>query len=206
MKVYYDKDADLSPHQGQEGHHRRLRLAGPCARAEPERLRRQGHRRPAQGRRLLGQGEEGRPQGRRSRRGGQGRRRRHDPAARRAASPRSTTNDVEPNIKKGATLAFAHGFNIHYGQVVPRADLDVVMIAPKAPGPHRALDLRAGRRRADADRRPPGQVAARRATSRCPTRRPSAAASAASSRPTSAKRPRPTCSASRPCCAAARSS
>src|SRR4029078_3330525 len=43
-------------------------------------------------------------------------------------------SDVEPRIKKGATLAFAHGFNIHYGQVVPRADLDVVMIAPKAPG------------------------------------------------------------------------
>ena len=42
--------------------------------------------------------------------------------------------DVEPNIKKGATLAFAHGFNIHYGQVMPRADLDVVMVAPKAPG------------------------------------------------------------------------
>jgi len=42
--------------------------------------------------------------------------------------------EVEPNIKKGATLAFAHGFNIHYGQVVPRDDLDVVMIAPKAPG------------------------------------------------------------------------
>src|SRR6266481_4878529 len=41
---------------------------------------------------------------------------------------------VEPHIKNGATLAFAHGFNIHYGQVVPRADLDVVMIAPKAPG------------------------------------------------------------------------
>jgi ketol-acid reductoisomerase len=41
---------------------------------------------------------------------------------------------VEPNIKQGATLAFAHGFNIHYGQVAPRADLDVVMIAPKAPG------------------------------------------------------------------------
>ncbi len=43
-------------------------------------------------------------------------------------------NEIEPNIKKGATLAFAHGFNIHYGQVVPRADLDVVMVAPKAPG------------------------------------------------------------------------
>src|SRR6202162_5333439 len=42
--------------------------------------------------------------------------------------------DVAPNIKKDATLAFAHGFNIHYGQVAPRADLDVVMIAPKAPG------------------------------------------------------------------------
>src|SRR6187401_1137836 len=43
-------------------------------------------------------------------------------------------SEVEPNIKKGATLAFAHGFNIHYGQVVPRADVDVVMVAPKAPG------------------------------------------------------------------------
>ena len=43
-------------------------------------------------------------------------------------------NDVEPNIKKGSILAFAHGFNIHFGQVVPRADLDVVMVAPKAPG------------------------------------------------------------------------
>src|SRR5438477_12890943 len=43
-------------------------------------------------------------------------------------------SEVEPNIKKGAALAFAHGFNIHYGQVVPRADLDVVMVAPKAPG------------------------------------------------------------------------
>ncbi len=43
-------------------------------------------------------------------------------------------NDVEPNIKKGAALAFAHGFNVHYNQVVPRADLDVIMIAPKGPG------------------------------------------------------------------------
>jgi ketol-acid reductoisomerase len=42
--------------------------------------------------------------------------------------------EIEPNIKKNATLAFAHGFNVHYGAVVPRADLDVVMIAPKAPG------------------------------------------------------------------------
>jgi ketol-acid reductoisomerase len=43
-------------------------------------------------------------------------------------------DEVESNIRKGATLGFAHGFNIHYGQVKPREDLDVVMIAPKAPG------------------------------------------------------------------------
>lgn len=43
-------------------------------------------------------------------------------------------NEIEPNIKQGATLAFSHGFSIHYNQVVPRADLDVIMIAPKAPG------------------------------------------------------------------------
>ncbi len=43
-------------------------------------------------------------------------------------------NDVEPHIRQGASLAFAHGFNVHYGQVVPRDDLDVWMVAPKAPG------------------------------------------------------------------------
>lgn len=42
--------------------------------------------------------------------------------------------EIEPNIKQGATMAFAHGFAIHYNQVVPRADLDVIMVAPKAPG------------------------------------------------------------------------
>ncbi|MCX7897974.1 MAG: ketol-acid reductoisomerase [Rhodocyclaceae bacterium] len=42
--------------------------------------------------------------------------------------------EVEPHLKKGAALGFAHGFNIHYNQVVPRADLDVIMIAPKGPG------------------------------------------------------------------------
>ncbi len=67
---------------------------------------------------------------------------------------------IEPNLKECATLAFAHGFAIHYNQIVPRADLDVIMIAPKAPG-------------------------------------------RASSRRRSPRRPRPTCSASRPCSAAA---
>ncbi|MFM2343591.1 MAG: Ketol-acid reductoisomerase [Pseudomonadota bacterium] len=46
----------------------------------------------------------------------------------------SVYRHIEPIIKKGAALAFAHGFNVHYGQVTPRADLDVIMIAPKAPG------------------------------------------------------------------------
>jgi ketol-acid reductoisomerase len=43
-------------------------------------------------------------------------------------------SEVEPNLKKGGALAFAHGFNIHYGQVQPRKDIDVWMVAPKAPG------------------------------------------------------------------------
>ncbi len=42
--------------------------------------------------------------------------------------------EIEPNIQQGAALAFAHGFSIHYNQIVPRTDLDVIMIAPKAPG------------------------------------------------------------------------
>ena len=41
---------------------------------------------------------------------------------------------VEPHIKSGAALAFAHGFNIHFRQIEPRSDLDVIMIAPKGPG------------------------------------------------------------------------
>lgn len=41
---------------------------------------------------------------------------------------------IGTNMKQGAALAFAHGFNIHFGQIEPRADLDVIMIAPKGPG------------------------------------------------------------------------
>ncbi len=43
-------------------------------------------------------------------------------------------DQIEPAIKTGAALAFAHGFNIHYEQIQPREDLDVIMIAPKGPG------------------------------------------------------------------------
>ena len=44
------------------------------------------------------------------------------------------TNEIEPNIKQGAAIAFAHGFNIHFELIQARADLDVIMIAPKGPG------------------------------------------------------------------------
>ncbi|MCG9479425.1 MAG: ketol-acid reductoisomerase [Actinomycetia bacterium] len=42
--------------------------------------------------------------------------------------------DIEPNLEAGNILCFAHGFNIHYNQIVPPADVDVIMIAPKGPG------------------------------------------------------------------------
>ena len=42
--------------------------------------------------------------------------------------------DVEPNLSAGDTLLFSHGFNIHFGQIVPAPDVDVIMIAPKGPG------------------------------------------------------------------------
>ena len=49
-------------------------------------------------------------------------------------------NDIAPHMAKGKTLMFAHGFNIHFGEIKPPADIDVSMIAPKAPG-HRVREL-----------------------------------------------------------------
>jgi ketol-acid reductoisomerase len=43
-------------------------------------------------------------------------------------------DQIEPNLKPGKAIAFAHGFNIHFGQIVPPKDVDVIMIAPKGPG------------------------------------------------------------------------
>ncbi|MFA9380163.1 MAG: ketol-acid reductoisomerase [Acetanaerobacterium sp.] len=48
--------------------------------------------------------------------------------------PKMYEQDIQPNLRPGMTLMFAHGFNIHYGQIVPPADIDVIMIAPKGPG------------------------------------------------------------------------
>jgi ketol-acid reductoisomerase len=53
--------------------------------------------------------------------------------------------EIEPSLKQGATLLFAHGFNIHYKQVRPRPDLDVVLIAPKGPGDLVRRQYEAGR-------------------------------------------------------------
>ena len=44
------------------------------------------------------------------------------------------TNDIKPSLKKGKTLLFSHGFNIHYYQILPPPEVDVVMVAPKGPG------------------------------------------------------------------------
>ena len=44
------------------------------------------------------------------------------------------TEEIEPNLRDGKVLSFAHGFNIHFGQIVPPETLDVVMVAPKGPG------------------------------------------------------------------------
>ena len=50
------------------------------------------------------------------------------------AAPGIYSAQVAPNLKRGAAIAFAHGFNIHYGQIQPPAENDVIMIAPKGPG------------------------------------------------------------------------
>ena len=43
-------------------------------------------------------------------------------------------NEIEPNLKDHAAIAFGHGFNVHFGQIKAPANIDVIMIAPKAPG------------------------------------------------------------------------
>ncbi|HEN46879.1 MAG TPA: ketol-acid reductoisomerase, partial [Mizugakiibacter sp.] len=48
--------------------------------------------------------------------------------------PKLYTESIEPNLKPGAALLFAHGFNVHFKQIKPRADIDVIMVAPKGPG------------------------------------------------------------------------
>lgn len=109
--------------------------------------------------------------------------------------------DLKPNMRVGAAIAFAHGFNVHFNFIEPRDDIDVFMIAPKGPGHTvRSEYLRGGG--------VPCLVAIDQDSSgnawksRCPIPPPSAAAGPAPSRPPSRKSARPTCSASRSSCAA----
>ncbi len=110
---------------------------------------------------------------------------------------------IKGALGKGKTLMFAHGFNIHFNQVVPAPDVDVSMIAPKAPG-HVMRDLfTQGPGVPGPGRGVPGRV--RQGARHGPRLRQGrrAARAPASSRPRSRRRRRPTCSASRPRCAAA---
>ena len=54
-------------------------------------------------------------------------------------------NEIAPNLKDGATIAFGHGFNIHYGRIVPAENINVMMVAPKAPGHTVRSEFVAGR-------------------------------------------------------------
>ena len=100
--------------------------------------------------------------------------------------------DIRPNLKEGNALVFAHGFSIHFQQVLPPANVDVFMVAPKGPG-HlvRRVYIDGG-----------GVPPAGRTTSVSPTPRGSAELAAGSFRPPSRKRPKLTSSVNRRCCAA----
>ena len=110
--------------------------------------------------------------------------------------------EVAESMTPGKYLSFSHGFSIHYGFIKPPEDVSVLMVAPKGPG-HlvRSEYVRgAGVPCLLAVHQDP---AATRANSGWPTPRPSAVGAPGSSRRRFARRPRPTSSASRPCCAAA---
>lgn len=108
---------------------------------------------------------------------------------------------IEPHLAKGKTLMFAHGFNIHFGQIVPPKYVDVSMVAPKRPD----TPCEAPTRTAAA--LPAWSLCIRAGRARCrmhwPMLRRLAARAPASSAPRSRKRPKPTCSANKSSYAAA---
>jgi len=105
-------------------------------------------------------------------------------------------SEIKGGLGKGKMLMFAHGFNIHFNQVVPPPDVDVTMIAPKAPG-HVMRDLFTQGPGVPALLAVYQDVSGRAGTRRSRTARASAAPVPASSRPRSRRRRRPTSSASR---------
>ena len=116
------------------------------------------------------------------------------------------SDHLAANMKQGAALMFAHGLNIHFNLIEPRADLDVMMIAPKGPGHTVRSEYQRGAGVPVPDGGAQGRLRQRARSLRSPMPRRSAAAAPASSRPRSRRNARPTCSASRRCCAAAWSS
>ena len=168
MKVYYDKDADLSLIKG-----KKVTIVGYGSQghAHAQNLNdfgHQGHRRPAQGRRLVGQGEKSRPQGRRGHRSGQGRRLRDDADARRAyrrGLPRRGRAQHSQGRDARLRARLQHPLRSGATACRHRRGHDRAQGA----GAHGAFDVRAGRRNADADCDPSGSRAARRAILRCRT-------------------------------------
>ena len=111
-------------------------------------------------------------------------------------------DEIEPNIKQGAAIAFAHGFNIHFELIEPRADLDVIMIAPKGPGHTvRSTYVAGGGVQASLPLHKTPQD--RRKTSRCLMRPVMVAVVLGSLRPPSEKKPRPIYLVSKRYCAVA---
>jgi len=116
--------------------------------------------------------------------------------------PKLYRDAIAPNLKPGKTLMFAHGFNIRFGTIKPPANVDVSMIAPKAPG-HRVREVfteGAGLPRSSPSNKMPR---ARQKLSRLLTREGSAARVPASWKPLSPRRPRLIFSVSKPYSAAA---
>ena len=134
MRVYYDRDADLNLIKGKkvaiigygsQGHAHALNLRDSGVKDVAVALRK-GSQGVKKGRRREAQGHGGR-------RGRQVGRRDDDADARRIAG-RHLSRPSAANMKNGAALMFAHGLNVHFNLIEPRADLDVLMIAPKGPG------------------------------------------------------------------------
>ena len=110
---------------------------------------------------------------------------------------------IAPNLRAGSALLVAHGFSIHYGEIDPKRDLDLVLVAPKGPGDLVRREYEIGRGvpclfavAPGRDRQGARQGAGLRPGDRRHQRR-------RDRNHLRAKKPRPTCSASRPCCAAA---
>jgi ketol-acid reductoisomerase len=111
-------------------------------------------------------------------------------------------SEIAPNLRPGALLMFAHGFNIRFGRIQPPPTVDVGMVAPKGPG-HLLRSVYEQGGGVPALFAVEQEAAARRAPGCSPTPVESAACAPASSRPRSRRRPRPICSGSRRCSAAA---